>query len=113
MKFEPASLETIGNGKAIEKVNFELENAFNDIRDENKDPEKPREVILKIKLKADAERKHIAIEYQASTKMVPDRAGVDLAHMEAEDVVVSTSEQLDLDMPMGEIPSIGNTERSN
>lgn len=47
---EKLSLETLAEGAAIEKFDFELQRAIEDLMDPNTDLKKPREVILKVKI---------------------------------------------------------------
>lgn len=104
MSQELATLETIDDGNAIKRTNFELRKALLDIHDiENKDPEKARVVTLKIQLKANSEGKQINASYTVESKLAADRAGVDTiyADQNGEGWVMDT-EQLGL-----EIPSIG------
>ena len=98
MKFMPASLETIGDGDLIQKVNYELENAFGDIRDENKDPTELRVVTLKIKIKTDENRKYPIIEGVVTTKFPGDRAIVQMAYMDGDEVLVNMHEEINLEI---------------
>jgi hypothetical protein len=75
--FNEASLETIGDGQAIQKFNHELQRAIENCLDINTELNFTREVILKIKIKPSEDRQTAAIHFQASSKIAPDAPGQD------------------------------------
>ena len=53
---EKVSLDTIGQGAAVERFNLALQEVFNNIQDANTSPKAAREVTLKLKIKPDENR---------------------------------------------------------
>jgi len=75
--FEEASLQSIGNGAAIDQFNFQLKRAIENCQDVNTDAEAVRMVTLKVRIKPDKERKEASIDFQAEAKLAPDSKGKD------------------------------------
>lgn len=73
--FKQANIDTLENGDAKERFNYELGRAIQDCLDLNKDPKKARKVILEVILVPGEERKGITVTYQAKSKLVPDKPG--------------------------------------
>ena len=72
MAFENASIITIGDGEAVKKFDFELRKAIEDIGDPNTVATAERTIELKVKLKASEDRKEVAIQFSAKSKLPGD-----------------------------------------
>jgi len=77
--YEKLTLETLGDGHAIAKVNDELARVAANILDVNTEATTKREVILKIVIIPDENRCAFDIKAQATSKLAPDHACVDRA----------------------------------
>ena len=65
---KPNFLE-INNGEIINKVNYELERVMANINDINTDPQKPREINIKITLRGNESRSQIMAVAQVTSKI--------------------------------------------
>lgn len=65
------SLETLGGGSAVERFNYELARALENIGDINTKADVIREVTLKVKIKANDDRSFAMVEIIASSKLAP------------------------------------------
>jgi hypothetical protein len=97
MKFIKANVESIGDGKAIKIVDFELEKVIENCKDLNTDPGFVREVTLKIKVKPTPDRERAGISFQASSKLAPDSAVEDQIVIARDGAFVANAKQLTLD----------------
>lgn len=96
--YETASLQTINDGKAIKKFDFELKRAIQNCLDGNTESKKPRKVILEMTLKPDDERISITSSFQVKTKLVPDVECIDLLMMsQSGKAYVSNTKQMDIE----------------
>ncbi len=70
--------ESLGDGDALSQLNEELNLAVGNILDINKDPSAIRKVMLTVKIipVKGMEREKYMVEFQASSKLPPDAAGV-------------------------------------
>jgi len=95
--FEVATLETIAGGDAVSQMNFQIQNAIDNIRDPNTEPTAPRTISLKITLKPDNNREKVECKFQASAKLAPDAHGRDLLHLSRSAAYVSQARQMDFE----------------
>ena len=95
--FEEASLQTIGNGEAIDQFNFQLKRAIENCQDVNTDAETVRMVTLKVRIKPDKERKEASIDFQAEARLAPDSKGKDQMYFGRAGAYVSPRRQLSFD----------------
>ena len=98
MNYNEAELNLLGNGDAVKKFNYELKKAIENCYDPNTSVSAVRKVVLEVKLKPDAERKKIGVEFQAHSKLAADVAGEDQMIMARKDgkvrAYISNAEQL-------------------
>lgn len=97
MSYLELELATIDDGKAVAQFNFELQRAIDNCKDVATEATTVREVILKVKIKPNAERTKGDISYQAKSKLCPDAAGSDLLVFTRAGASVSSARQLNLD----------------
>lgn len=71
MDEENVTLETLGQGAALERFNLALQDALNNIQDVNTDPKKARTVTLKATLKPSADREVGTIIVDVVSKLAP------------------------------------------
>ncbi len=62
-------IETLGDGAVLEKLNYELQRAVENIMDINMEPGAVREVSLKIKIKPSLDSKQAAVSIQTDAKL--------------------------------------------
>ena len=67
------TVEHMGDGAVLEKLNLELARVIENIADINKDDGFKREVQLKIIFVPSADRKQIAIDIKSDAKLAPDK----------------------------------------
>ena len=72
-----ASIDTLGNGKAKDMLNFAIQEAVDNCLDINRDYKKARKVMLEITLAPAEDRTGIGVTFQAKTRLVPDKAGAE------------------------------------
>jgi hypothetical protein len=95
--YQKCTIDTIGNGDAKDKFNFELGKAFQDCLDLNKDVKKSRKVTLEVTMIPSEDRSKIGILYQAKSKLVPDKPGTEHVIMTQDGTpFVNNVEQMDL-----------------
>ena len=75
--WQTASIDNIQNGDAKRKFDYELRRAIADCMDPNKTTKKARTVILRVKLHPKEDRQNIELEYQAESKLLPDKPGAE------------------------------------
>lgn len=99
-KWQLASIDTLGNGKAKDMLNFALQEAVDNCLDINRDYKKTRKVTLEITLAPAEDRAGIGVTFQAKTRLVPDRAGAEhfvIANTEdGAKAYVNNAQQMDL-----------------
>ena len=109
--YEKAMLETINDGKAINKFNFELKRAIQNCMDGNTSTKKPRKVILEMTLKPDETRESITSSFEVKTKLCPDVECVDLLMMsQSGKAYVANTKQMDIEDQLLEIEQMGAQE---
>ena len=91
--------ESLGNGDAISQLNGELNRAVENILDINTDPGAVRKVMLTVKITPvkGKERQEYMLEFQASSKLPPDAAGVQTLFLGEGKGFISEMEQLSFD----------------
>ena len=72
-EFEAVDLVTIGNGAAVERFQVELDRVLRNIRDENTDHKKPRQIVLSVTLYPNEMRTGGTIAVAADCKLAPYR----------------------------------------
>ena len=75
--WQEASLEAIGNGRAVTQFNFELMKAIANINDLNTEATAIRQVTLTVKIRPSSDRKSAELTYQATSKLAADAAGTE------------------------------------
>lgn len=65
------SLDTLGNGAAMEMFGDELQRVLDNIIDPNTDPKAIREVTLKVKIKPDEDREMGNVTIATASKLAP------------------------------------------
>jgi hypothetical protein len=68
-KDDLVSLETLGQGAAVERFNLELQRALDNIADENTKAKGTREVTLKVKITPDEDREIAKVEVHTTSKL--------------------------------------------
>jgi hypothetical protein len=68
LDYQPLSLETLGDGGAVELFNAELDRAIQNIADINSDPKAVRKVTLEVSLKPNEAGDFAVIEYKVNGK---------------------------------------------
>lgn len=66
-------LNTFASGAFAEKFNAEMSKAFENMRDPNTDPKKPRTVTMTIKLKGDEERNLGFVDVGSKVSLAPSK----------------------------------------
>ncbi len=94
MKWIEASLESFGDGKAIEQFNYELKRVIENCQDINTNADHVRSVILEVKIKPSNDRKRADVTFQAKSKLAPDAAGVDQILFSKQGAYVNSARQL-------------------
>lgn len=79
MSFENASIITIGDGEAVKKFDYELQQAIDNICDPNTQATAQRTVTLKLTLKPSEDRKSVDMKFAATSTLPGDAPGS--AHM--------------------------------
>lgn len=98
-QFTELTAESLGGGDALSQLNEQLRLAIENIKDIDKDPMATRTVKLEIKFKYEKERQGYRAEFQASSKLPPDVAGVDHVYIHSTKNIgyVSVQKQMSLD----------------
>lgn len=91
------SLETIAGGEAIQQVNFELKRAIENCLDVNTEAKAKRQVILKIVIAPDEERKSAMVNFAAESKLPGDRPGIEKLLFAKDSAFVNTAHQVTFD----------------
>jgi hypothetical protein len=76
------SIATLADGAVIERADYQLQRALEDIQDPNTSAETVREVVIKLRLKPSVDRTDAIVSIQTSAK---------LAAMKPRDVQISLS----------------------
>lgn len=75
------SLDTLGNGAAVERFNYELARVLRNIVDINTDPKAVRSVTLKVSLKPSDERNFAVADIQVTSKLAPIKPATTSMHI--------------------------------
>jgi len=97
MKYNKANIETIGDGKAIQAVNYELERVIENCKDPNTEATGVRTVTLKIKVKPSQDRQRADVSIQATSQLAPDAPSTDQMVLARDGAYVANAKQLTLD----------------
>lgn len=65
---EPVNLVSLAEGAAVERFDIELEKILRNIADVNTEPEAPREINLKVRIKPDEDREIGAVTISVTSK---------------------------------------------
>lgn len=65
------SLETLGQGAAVERFNLALQDVLNNVQDPNTDPKKARTVTMKVTVKPSADREVGTLAVDVVSKLAP------------------------------------------
>jgi hypothetical protein len=68
---EKVSLDTIGQGAAVERFNLALQDVLNNIQDPNTSPKAARIITLKATIKSDEDRAIGDVAVEVTTKLAP------------------------------------------
>ena len=100
-KYEQLCVENLGDGKALEKVNFELGRLIANCLDPNTDPKATRTVVLKIKVKPVQDRSSAEVTFVAESKIAADVEGVETIHLTKDGAAfVNTAKQMSIEEAM-------------
>lgn len=97
MEFEKATLLNLAEGAAPEKFQFELERVIENIKDLNTDPKAKRKVILEVTFSPDAERRTVAVEISAKSKLIAEVPASTMIHLVKDGAVVPPMHQMDFE----------------
>jgi len=116
MSYEKFDLNLLGGGAAVSQVNHWVGEAIKDCLDPNKERDKTRTVILKIKLSCSSDGEKVVAEYFVETKFPSDAPGQDMlaVHRATKQAYINTDEQIEIpfDPDTGEITEM-RTEMRN
>jgi len=70
-KMEKVTVDSISNGAAVERLNFELQTVLENILNANTSPIAIREINLKVKIKPSDDRSVASVTIQATSKLAP------------------------------------------
>lgn len=75
------SLQTLGGGAAVEKFDYELQRAIDNVSDWNTSPTATREVKLIVKIKPNEDRSFATVEIQSGSKLAPVKPEITSLHI--------------------------------
>lgn len=68
------SLDSLGNGVLLERVNLAMDQIARNIMDPNTDPEKARKITITMKFKPDKNRRHVKTSLETNIALAPPMA---------------------------------------
>jgi hypothetical protein len=114
-KLVPLSLESLGNGGAMELFNHELEKVLRNCMDVNTDHKFKRSVFIEMKVQPDEKRETAAIKIEVGTKLASPRGLVSQVFIGEEEgravAVTFNPQQVDAFMQDSKVHPISRSER--